>query len=251
MTEAAPPLHRFLDWMERFRGRDVIFRGVHDEDQMWPIAVRSFLKWRTENLGVTDERTLAAFRRYEADLFADFRREAVLLVEHVPADEWQWLALAQHYGLPTRLLDWSRSPIVALYFAAARDIESKFRLYGYDWAEVGANVGVIEPSSQLGCPFNYDGDIARFAPPVISKRMADQQAVFTIQGNPLEDIHVVAKPKLHWLDFGPSDRTEILIDLFRLGISASALFRDLPGLAETLRWIYEDYIPRTKLSRGA
>jgi len=33
MTEAAPPLHRFLDWMERFRGRDVIFRGVHDEDQ--------------------------------------------------------------------------------------------------------------------------------------------------------------------------------------------------------------------------
>ena len=61
---------------------------------------------------------------------------------------------------------------------------------------------------------------------------------------------MVAKARLHRLDFGPADRAEILVDLFRLGISASALFRDLPGVAETLRWIYEDYIPRMKPSCG-
>jgi hypothetical protein len=56
--------------------------------------------------------------------------------------------------------------------------------------------------------------------------MADQQAVFTIQGNPLQDIHAVAKAQLHALDFESSDRREILIELFRLGISAlpQALF---------------------------
>src|SRR5919109_1100910 len=207
MAGTHTPLHRFLDWMERFRGREVVFRGVDDEQQMWPIAVRSFFRSRREDPGAANDEALADFRRYEAGL-----------------------------------LDWSRSPVVALYFAAARPAQNEGRLYGYDWGSVGANVGIIELSSQPGSPFTYDGEIGRFAPPVISRRMADQQAVFTIQGNPLQDIHIVAKAKLHWLDIAPSDRTEILIELFRLGISASALFRDLPGVAETLRWIYEDYI---------
>jgi len=107
-------------------------------------------------------------------------------------------------------------------------------------------------SRYLTATFRPFSELTRgFAPPVISKRMADQQAVFTIQGNPLRDIHTVAKVRLHSLDFAPADRREILIDLFRLGISASALFRDLPGVAETLRWIHEDYIPRMNATRDA
>jgi hypothetical protein len=54
---------------------------------------------------------------------------------------------------------------------------------------------------------------------------------------------------LHWLDYDPAACAEILIDLYRLGISAASLFRDLPGLAETMRWTHEEYLPRMQPNR--
>ena len=250
MRKELTAFQRFLEWTERFKGRTVVFRGVDDVRQMWPAAVRSFFRSRGETPGANDEETLAAFRDYERALFANFRREAILLTEHMPRDDWQWLAVAQHYGLPTRLLDWSRSPLVALYFAVSHgDGSEPSSVYAYDWGPVGREVGTIDPAAEpLRSPLDYADEIGRFAPPIISKRMAEQEGVFTIQGNPLRAIDEVAGDRLQRHEIEPGERDGVLIDLFRLGISASSLFRDLPGLAETLRWVYEDYIPR--LGRG-
>jgi hypothetical protein len=244
------PFHAFLAWTERFKGRSVAWRGVDDAPQMWPAAVRSFCRSRGEQPpGAGDEAALAAYRRYEAALFTNFRREALLLTEQMPRDDWQWLALAQHYGLPTRLLDWSRSPLVALYFAVSGDDEAPppagVRVYACDWGALGREDGMIDPASDAHChPLVFDGDLGCFAPAVISKRMAEQEGMFSIQGNPLRDIHEVAGERLRWHEIGAADREAVQADLFRLGISASSLFRDLAGLAETLRWVHEDYIPR-------
>lgn len=86
--------------LKRFRSK-FVFRGVSDS---------------TYDLSTKLMRLGGNFENIEYRLLTNFRKYAYHQNQFSGSD-WEWLALAQHHGLPTRLLDWTFSPYVALHFA--------------------------------------------------------------------------------------------------------------------------------------
>ena len=65
----------------------------------------------------------------EGSLIARFKQDATLLIDRHQEREWDWLTIMQHHGAPTRLLDWTESPLVALYFSVYEQFKSDGALW--------------------------------------------------------------------------------------------------------------------------
>ena len=235
----------FLKAVEGFAGRSSIFRGLGDSREEHTTLKRSY-----ENSSAKEHLDIT---RYERELFDNFKREAPLYISgRLPADGWQWLALGRHYGLPTRLLDWSKNPLVALHFAVAGSTgenERRPTVYGVDLGPShDTSGGVVDPNEHPD-PLAFTGSFGRFVPEIAEARLGAQQSVFTLSRDPTLSMTKMLQTAMDegaiegfsiWR-IPPEAARRVRRQLFRIGMSQLAVFPDLTGLCRTLTWTWEEY----------
>lgn len=142
------------------------------------------------------------------------------------------LALAQHHGLATRLLDWSMNPLVACYFACSDHADKDGAVWMY---EMGGD-GFLTDENTRDTLKERQG-VFGYRPKAAFPRVINQRGVFSVHCDAAHPIDVreseVIKgyPNLIRLDIPSALKVEILIHLGDYGIDRSYLFPDLDGLS--------------------
>lgn len=237
-------------WMEglgRFRS-NFVFRGVSDASY----TLRTSLFRLSETPEQVEGHLLRNFRKYAHR--GSVTRDSI----------WSWLALAQHHGLPTRLLDWTFSPLVAMHFATEQ--LSKFDTDAAIWCvdfvktnqllpprlrslleEEGSNAFTVDMLDRIASSLaEFDKTdtnpfVVFFEPPSLDDRIVNQFALFAMMSSPAARLdHWLAKhPDLYRRLIIPASlKWEMRDKLDQSNITERVLYPGLDGLSKWLKRYY-------------
>ena len=235
MTPRVPRRLQIKSWMELaqlvavcatgrwiFRGESLVVRGHK--------VVQNPLRPKAGRIGRQKgaARKIPYRSKDERQALDNFVRQARPHLRHTPTSGLEWLAIAQHHGMSTRLLDWTESLLVAAYFATARAGIDVGLIYGIQ------NLRTLSKKEEKN-PFTVKRP-GIYRPPHITPRIPAQRSVFTLHANPTVDF----KPNglCEWT-IAPAACGAIKQVLDACAINESSLFPDLDGLSRYLGWRYK------------
>jgi hypothetical protein len=162
----------------------------------------------------------------EKEILRLFKEKSLPYLDFSPETNWDWLALGQHHGLPTRLMDWTRNPLVACYFAVEEECDDDSVIYAYH------NKWYISVEKHPE-PFNFD-KVGKFIPRHLSRRIAAQAGLFTVHPDPYKPFD---SDELVKITIPNEIRHDLKKTLNLYGIDRYSLFPDLDGLANHIKWL--------------
>jgi hypothetical protein len=236
------------------RRRDTgVYRGA--ANACWPILTS------LDRLGGADPPHTKA--GLEEHLFRNFVRYSRPHFDAPPANEWELLVQAQHHGLPTRLLDWTYSPLVAAHFATlAHRPGGDAAVWRLDWQQVHRQFGfpplalLIEdlvtlfPGERPFTPWSLfqggrapDAFACMIEPPSLGTRIAVQSATFTISSDKRQGFDRFLEQHglggaLTRLVIPEAEVPRLRDQLDLVGVDERRLFPGLDGVAAQLRRYY-------------
>lgn len=196
------------------------------------------------------------FLEAELDMLKHFHRDALSRVQERPSTPWDWLFLAQHYGVPTRLLDWTENPLIGLYFA----VEDSMRTQSepMDGAFFELDPAGLNRASYRNAPrvimFDEDEFLSGYLPgadtgprqgPIAAVaaryfgRIVAQAGTFTVNHSDhielerVDDGAYVSKVRVPAVA-----KPHILAELSDININASTVYPDLAHLADHVKGLY-------------
>lgn len=184
----------------------------------------------------------------EMNLVRQFRQSATLLLDPRPQKTQEWLFIMQHHGVPTRLLDWTESALMATYFVVEKEPDKDGALWVLLPMELNKQAGIEELPA-----FEEENILIKYLPEYINSttttryvpiaisatrntpRMQSQLSVFTISHKRRTPIEQLGDKQHVWRYFIPKgNKDRIRKELALLGIGKFQLFPELQTLGEII-----------------
>lgn len=243
---AISSVQEFLDIVQKIKDgqektgnkADLIFRGQSEDKPLLPKLAR-----------LSEDGLLnGTIHDVEKLMMNEFERNFLPLSEFKPSNDWDLMALAQHYGLPTRLLDWSYSALVALWFAVkhpAKKRDDNSYSDGVVWI-LATKTEDFRAIKKDKTPFDV-GSSKVFRSTVISRRISSQMGLFTL--HLIEETGKVYKfettkefkDRLTKITIRSDKFPALRKQLDILGVNHATVFPELGGLCEHLQWRFSKY----------
>lgn len=199
----------------------MIYRGVKDASYALIPKVGRFARFASlssEELA-KEERTMLRL----------FKERAWATLQNGITNVWEALALAQHHGLPTRLLDWSRNPLVAAYFAVEDEYDGDSLIYAYHHKTFIKTDDGADPFARK--------TVGKFIPNHVTPRITAQAGIFTIHPDPRKPLE---SDQIQRWRIPKDARENLKRTLYKYGVHRASLFPDIDGLAKHIEWLRTD-----------
>jgi len=252
-------LTEYVQLMESFSDLNALwFRGVSNHT-FKPLPGIIWRKLRDDE-STLEHRFLVSYKSY---------------LDGLSLNEWEIYTLMQHHGLPTRMLDWSESALVALYFALSSDLESEhlgavWCISPYELNEITIGTNRVYCPAELRAKNVGRVNIDDYLPPNLksqnsnipkkpiainanqsNKRVSSQKGCFTVHGSENDSIDIIMNNSSSFRLIninikGRDEKLQMLSNLSKLGIDEEFIYQDLDSLCNRIKREFGFHPSKTK-----